>query len=487
MEAGWLIGIDYGGTNVKAIAISPDGQIQARAALPRDSVPQCTYTVKGRQYGGLTDPEDLVVAARRVLRELLKAEPSAQPLSLAISASGPQLIAVGKDGRAVCPSLVHWPQVPTEDLDAVLPMDPEQYRQETGYPRSYHPGVFQLAWLMRHDPEARARTVRVMSITDYVASRLSGVAAAEISSASASGAWSQGRQTWSDGVLAAADVPRAWFMEVGPSGRRLGRYTEAGTAFEVSTGGHDYLCAALATGVEPHAMCLDVVGTWEVVARFEPVRNWPVIAQRVHGPVLHDVDVTGHWITTMLESFSAGQLEWARKLLGLSPEAFFAEASRVEVQASRARHFAPFLGHQLFPWKRMDQVASLWGLDSTVSRGEVARMICESLAYLGARMVDLLDKIVERPAPTIVVTGGPSRSAFLSQLKADMVGRAIYVHDEADLSPIGAALISGVGAGVFPSLEQASTVLSGRLKRVDPRPDFHALYRQYFDGLGWIG
>lgn len=481
-----MVGIDYGGTNVKAVTVSPDGRVKARASVPRTSIPQCSYTVKGRQYRDLTDPEDLVDAARRVLRELLTAPGVSPPLSLAISATGPQLIAVGKDGRAVCPALVHWPQLPEEELDAAIPMSPEDYRQETGYPKSYHPGVFQLAWLMRNDPDVRARTVRVMSITDYVASRLSGVPAAEVSSASASGAWSQGRQTWSDAVLAAADIPRSWFMEVGPSGRLLGRFTHEGAALEVSTGGHDYLCAALAASVEPESMCLDVMGTWEVVARFEPVKNWPAIAQRTHGPLLHDVDVTGSRLTTMLESFSAGQLEWARHLMGLSPEAFFAEAASAEMQVNRARHFAPFLGHQLFPWKRVDHVATLWGLDSTVNRGAVARMICESLAYVGARMVDALDQIVGNPAPLIVVTGGASRSAFLAQLKADMVGRPIFVHEEADLSPIGAALISGVGSRVFSSLYDASSVLGGRLTRVDPRVEFHQAYRHYFDGLGWV-
>jgi sugar (pentulose or hexulose) kinase len=83
--------------------------------------------------------------------------------------------------------------------------------------------------------------------------------------------------------------------------------------------------------------------------------------------------------------------------------------------------------------------------------------------------------------------GGASRSPLMAQLKADMLNRPVLVHETADLSAVGAALLAGMGAGVYASAAEAARVLRDRVVEVPPDPGRHAAYRAALDRLDWVG
>ncbi|MFD1675926.1 FGGY family carbohydrate kinase [Alicyclobacillus fodiniaquatilis] len=478
-----LVGLDYGGTAIKAIAIDEMGTVIAKATISRTTIASMSFSFSGHLFEGLCSPDSLVDAGVTLLQEIRR-EIGPTPMSVAISATGTALVVVDSTNRAIVPCVNHW-GVLADELDDAIPLDPDTYARISGFPKKYHPPIFQLAWMAQQDTMFRRQVHRIMSISDYVASRLCGVFATEPSTAAASGGWDHDKQAWSTTILEAASLSREWFLNPVSSGSCLG---QADSGFHlgqtiVTTGGHDYLCAGLSANTLNVHDCLNVLGTWEMVARFEPVEHWSTISKRDTGPLLHDRHVIPGMITSTLESWSAGQLEWIKKLLRITGEHRLPNEEEVGMQAIHGRYFKPFLGPQLFPWTCHD--AALVGLDSNVGSNEVLRMVMEALAYIGARMIEQLDVITGIPSTRIIVGGGSSRNRLLIQIKADMLNRSIFVHKQADLSTIGAALLSGIGVGLYKGYQEAAMVLCDQVEEVVPDTERHFKYRELFDSFQW--
>lgn len=484
-----LVGLDYGRTAIKAVALAVDsGAVIGVAAVPTPADAASCRT-NGRVYEGLVDPEGLYRIGRDLVSEVVRPLGDG-PVALAVSSAGPPLVAVDKTGRAVCPVLGHWDGVAAAELEEALPYDPKRFYETAGSPLSYHPPVFGLAWLARRDPKRRARIANVLSIGGYVAARLTGVGVAERSTAGASGALDRRTRAWSADILRAGDLDPTWFPPVVAPGTPIGDNRElcGGRVVHVVAGGHDYLCAALAAGLSRPDESLNLLGTWEMAARFVPIGakgGWGRADYRPH-PMLHDLHVLPDVGTYTLECWSGGQIEWARRTLKLDAADFFRAAESAPAQARAGRWYAPFLAPQFFPFQAAAKRAEFCGLDASVTEREVARAVLEGVAYLGARMLETLDASSGQPAGRVVLAGGASRSGLMAQLKADMLNRPVWVHKIADLSAVGAALVAGVGVGRYRDLAEASRVLAGHVAEVTPDARCHRAYRDALDRLQWV-
>lgn len=486
-EAGWLVGLDYGQTRVKAVLVHPEtGRVERVLAVPPPSRgAECR--IGDVTYRHLNDPEVLVATGIDLIRELVPGDSSA-PVAVAVSSAGPPLVAVDNRLNPVWPVVGHWEGVARDELDAAFPYDPDRFYEEAGSPRWYQPPTFHLAWLKAHDPVRAGRVAGVLSIGGYVAARLSGVMAAEPSTAGASGAFDRRTRTWSPSLLTAGSLDPAWFPPVLSAGTALGenRTVLAGRPLIVSTGAHDYLAAALAAGITGPDRSLNVLGTWEMAAQFVAIGDhggWG--GDEPHG-ALHDLHVLPGLGAETLECWTGGQIEWARRLLGLEPADFMKAAAASAPQAPSGRFYTPFLGHQFFPHGAYERHAAFFGLDASVGPGEMARMVLEGLAYLGTRMFELLESVRPGSPPDIVLAGGASQGRLTGQLKADMLNRTVYVHEVSELSAVGAALLAGVGAGYIESPARAAALLRDRVTPVEPDPNRHHAYREALDALDWV-
>lgn len=479
-----LVGLDYGGTAIKAVALAPDtGAVMAVAAVPTP-VHNASCRTNGKVYEGLVDPDFLYRIGREVVLEVVRPLGDVA-VALAVSSAGPPLVAVDETGRAVCPVLGRWDGLSGDELEEALPYDPERFYEIAGSPLQYYPPVFGLAWLAQRDPGRRARIARVLSIGGYIAARLTGVAVAEQSTAGASGAFDRRARTWSTDILRAGQLDPTWFPSIVSPGTLLGdnRDLLGGRVVRVVAGGHDYLCAALAAGVSRSDESLNLLGTWEMATRFVPIGargGWGSVDGRPH-PMLHDLHVMPDIGTYTLECWSGGQIEWARRTLKLGAADFFRAAESAPPQAPKGRWYAPFLGPQFFPFQAAEQRAELCGLDASVTERDIARAVLEGVAYLGARMVETLDGPSGHVAERVVLAGGASRSGLMAQLKADMLDRPIWVHQIPDLSAVGVALMAGVGVDSYRDLTEASHVVADQVTEVAPDHDRHRAYREVLD------
>jgi xylulokinase len=116
-------------------------------------------------------------------------------------------------------------------------------------------------------------------------------------------------------------------------------------------------------------------------------------------------------------------------------------------------------------------------------RQHLLQAVLEAPCFSLRANVEALEEATGQPIETIRVEGGVVRNPIWMQLRADVTNRVMESVDLADSTAVGAALLSGVGAGCFRDHHEASTVVSPELRTWEPDPARAARYADVFSAV----
>ena len=443
-----LIGLDVGTSGVKAIAITPDGEV----------VGSCeeTYPLSTPKPGWAEqDPEDWWRAAEAALASLPEG-----PVGLSGQMHG--LVALG-DGDEVLRPAILWNDQRTGEECAEIErrLGLERLISLTGNRALTGFTAPKLLWLARHEPEVYSRIRSILLPKDYVRLRLTGVHAIDAADASGTLLFDVGARRWSEEVCAALGVPGEWLPP----------------AFESTevAGAGDQAAGALGVGVvEPGALSV-VLGTSGVVFSVLPAYE-PDPQARVH-VFCHAVPGTWHAMGVMLSA--AGSFAWLREVLGAPYGALDGEAERWE-PGVEGLLFAPYLQGERTPHADPDVRGAFSGLSLRHDRGALARAVLEGVAYGLRDSLELLRSLGASPA-VARVSGGGARSALWLRIVASVLDLPLELTESDAGAAYGAALLAGVREGVFADAAEAVRRCVRVAARVDPDPVWVDAYAEGYE------
>jgi xylulokinase len=126
-----------------------------------------------------------------------------------------------------------------------------------------------------------------------------------------------------------------------------------------------------------------------------------------------------------------------------------------------------------------DARAALVGLAANHRRAHVLRAILEGVAFSLRDTFSIFEQM-QLPVRAIRLGGGGARSALWQQIQADVYGQATEILEAEEGAAYGAALLAGVGAGVWKTVDEACRQAVRVSKVVEPNPESSAaLERQY--------
>jgi xylulokinase len=129
-----------------------------------------------------------------------------------------------------------------------------------------------------------------------------------------------------------------------------------------------------------------------------------------------------------------------------------------------------------------DARAALVGLTASHTRAHVVRAILEGVAFSLRDSFEIL-KELNVPCETVRLGGGGARSALWRQIQADVYGHEVETVEAEEGAAYGVAILAGVAAGAWPTVEAACDQVIRTNKRVSPDPHavevFHRQYRKY--------
>ncbi|HST24615.1 MAG TPA: xylulokinase [Gaiellaceae bacterium] len=442
-----LVGLDVGTTGVKAVAISPEGEVLATDEEPYPlSTPRPGWAEQ--------DPEDWWRAAEAVLTRLPFGE-----VLLGLSGQMHGLVCLAEADRVLRPAIL-WNDQRTaaECAEIEERVGLERLIELTGNRALTGFTAPKLLWLRKHEPEVYARIHRILLPKDYVLLRLTGEHGIDVGDASGTLLFDVRGRRWSGEVADALEIPREWLPPVSES--------------TLYGGSGDQQAAALGVGVVRPGTLSIVIGTSGVVlAALPEYRAEP--QARVH-VFCHAVPGTWEAMGVMLSA--AGALQWFRDTLapGASFEQLTGEAEEWPA-GSEGLTFLPYLAGERTPHADPSARAMFEGLSLRHGRGGLVRAVLEGVAYGLRDSLELL-RGLGVDAQVGRASGGGARSRLWLEIVASTLGIPLELTEVEEGSAYGAALLAGVSNGVFASAEQAVEACVRVRDRIEPNEAWSRVY-----------
>jgi xylulokinase len=454
-----LIGLDVGTTGVKALAVSPSGEVLDRA---EEEYPLSTP----RPGWSEQEPEDWWRATEASLQRL----DAGAAAGIGVAGQMHGLVALDEAHRVLRPAIL-WNDQRTaaECAEIEERLGLERLVALTGNRALTGFTAPKLLWLRRHEPEVYRSIAHVLLPKDYVRLRLTGERATDVADASGTLLFDVARRRWSDEMLEALDVSPAWLPPALESPEPSGR-TERGVP--VAAGAGDQAAGALGVGVQGPGSLSVVLGTSGVV--FAALSSYASDAEaRVH-TFCHAVPGAWHAMGVMLSA--AGSLRWFRNAFapGVEYDTLVAEATRAEPGAEGLL-FLPYLSGERTPHADPDARGAFVGLTTRHDRGALVRAVLEGVAYGLRDSLELLRELDVRPAVGRV-SGGGARSDLWLRIVASVLGIPLERTAAEEGAAYGAALLGGVAGGIFADVGEAVNTCVRVRDVVEPEPAWQEIY-----------
>ncbi len=499
----YLAGIDLGSTTLKAVIYDTRGNVVASACRPTERFhpdpehPEWTVWQPDQIWGGAAAAMKEAVSALSDPRRIR---------GVAVTGMGMDGVPVDEAGQWLYPFISwHCPRTQPQFDWWVKNIGAEKTFSLGGNTLWRFSTALRLLWMAEHKPEILRRTHKWLLIEDYVNMMLCGKMATDYTMASCTLMFDQRKLDWSDEILALAGIDKRLLTPAHPSGTPLGEVTERASqetglpvGAPVVLGGHDYLCGALPVGAIRPGVILDVSGTWEIVLA---ATRQPVLTSEAQKTgVTVEAHVARDLYAIWGGAVSSDMLEWYRKEYGFEAKTkaegcggvdwdfLMADAAASPV-GSRGVMFLPHLSGAGCPDADPHSLGAWVGLSNFATKGDILRALIEGLDYQFLDIVRTMQGLGV-PFDHLVVVGGVARNKFWMQNKADMVGLPLEVPEVEDATPLGAAMLAGIGVGVYRDEQDAyeRVCKPGAIYHPDPAAtarydDLFKIYKQLYPAL----
>jgi xylulokinase len=483
-----LLGLDLGTSGVKALLLTPGGQTVATAT--RD------YPLHHPQPGWAEqDPADWWQATVAAMRACLEAAPGAAVVGVGISGQMHGAVLLDDTRQVVRPCIIWADQRTQAECDEITArVGAARLIDLVSNPALPGFTAPKLLWVRHHEPENWARTRRVLLPKDWLRFMLTGSEAMEISDAAGTCLLDVAHGQWSAEVLAALDLPADLLPPVVGAAQVAGRITPevatltglpAGTP--VAGGGADNACAAVGAGIVQPGQALVSIGTSGVVLAYAAT---PVVDRSGPIPRAHTFNhaVPDAWYLMGVTQAAGLSLRWVRDQIGAAeaaqaqatgrdPYDVLLEEAATVPPGSEGLLFLPYLQGERTPILDSQARGGWVGLTARHTRAHLVRAVLEGVAF---SLRDCLEVIRAAGVSISAVraTGGGARGPLWRQILADVLGVPLAPLATEEGPALGAALLAGVAAGLYPSVPAACAQVVRALPPVMPDS---AASRRYAD------
>ena len=469
------LGIDLGTGSTKAVLFDEAGDLIGRG--------QAEYPLYKPHPGWVEqDPEDwwqgLCASARQAIADIDPAQVACVGLSGQIngavfvdSAGQPlQRVPIWLDHRSQAEC--DWAEQRAGDL----------LRERTLMRLGPVNTLAKVLWIKDHATDVYKKSRWMLLPKDWLRYRLTGQIAAEVSDASTTAAFDLHERQWSGEILEALEVDVGLFPDLADSPEVVGAITQEAAeqtglveGTPVVAGGGDMPCMILGAGViEPGIISLGI-GTAAHATAFAETLD-PRAFDKLW-PMCHPIPGKYAWLGC---SFTGGaSLKWFKEEFGGSYEELTDAAAAVPAGAE-GLFFMPWLEGRATPRPDAHARGGFVGLSLGHTKGHMVRAVLEGVVFDLRHSLDCFAEI-GLPIDELRIGEGGSHSEVWRQIQADILGRDVVRIATDDLSAVGAALLAGIGGGLYADFATACQRTVKLAETVHCDQERVEYYRRAFD------
>ncbi len=476
----YFLGIDTSTTGSKALLIDEHGEVVATASSP--------HTLQTpRPLWSEQDPHEWWGAVTASIKSVLESAGIGGERIGAVGLTGQMhgLVLLDEAGKVLRPAILWNDQRTQSQCDEIhARIGKEKFIQITGNVALTGFTAPKILWVKENEPDVYAKAKHVLLPKDYIRYKLTGEYALDKADGAGTVLFDLKARTWSDEVLTALEIPRAWMPETFEGPECTGHICKEAsslTGLKVGTpvvaGGGDQAAQAVGVGaVEPGIVGL-TVGTSGVVfattpsALIEP-------EGRLHA-FCHAVPGLWHFMGVMLSA--AGSLQWYRDSLApdMSFDALLREAESVPA-GSEGLQFLPYLSGERTPHPDPLARGAFIGLTLRHRRAHMTRAVLEGVSFGLKDSFTLIQNAGLGAITQVRASGGGTKGALWRQILASVLEAELVTVNTTEGAAYGAALLAGVGAGAWPDVASACQTCIKITGSTHPEGSQVAVYRKTY-------
>ena len=484
----YLLGIDLGTSGTRSVLFDENGQVLAAKSAE--------YPLYQPHNGWAEqDPEDWWQAAIATISYVVgqsKVDPR-KISALGISGQMHGLVMLDEDGKVLRPSIIWADQRTGEECaDITRLVGAKRLIEVTANPALTGFTASKIIWVKKHQPEIYARCRHILLPKDYLRYKLTGDFATEVSDASGMQLLDVPKRQWSQEVLDKLGINRELLAKVYESPEVTGHISEeaakltglSGTTLVVGGAG-DNAAAAVGTGTVRDGRAFTTIATSGVVfahssrLAIDPKGRVHTFCCAVPGAwhvmgVLQSAGLSKRWIR---DTMCREEIKQAEEM-GIDSYDLVDELAAGSPPGANRLIYLPYLIGERTPHLDPDCRGVFFGLSAMHQRGDLIRAVMEGVSYGLRDSLDILDGMGVS-SEDMLLTGGGAKSPFWRQLLSDVYARPVKTIASSEGPALGVAILAGVGAGVYPSVEEACDRLVKPAATIAPNLEHSRVYAKY--------
>lgn len=485
-----LLGIDIGTSATKTVLFDLAGKALASHTI---SYPMhCPRSAWAEQ-----NPEDWWNATADGIRAVLSESgvPAREVRGVGLSGQMNGHVMTDRDGRVLRPAILWCDLRATEEVEEMNRRVGERRVVElTGNRAIPGLGAAKILWVKNHQPDIYERAAKILAPKDYVRYRLTGEYATEVSDASGLQLLDIRRRDWSDELLKALGIDREKLPRMhespevtGVISREAAERTGLLPGTIVAGGAGDNPAAGVGMGAMTDGLAFTTIGTSgvpyllteRVLPDYEGRVNCLCAAAPGKWMMMGCVQAAGYSLKWLRDVVCGTEIEEARAL-GRDAFAFMDDLAAGVAPGSEGLLFLPYLLGERSPHTDADCRGVFFGLSAIHGRPHMIRAVMEGVSFCLRECLDVYQELGCAPRD-MRVCGGGGKSALWRQMLADIYGCPVSTVQAAEGgAALGVAILAGVAAGEYASVEEACAALVQKNETHCPDPAVHRAYEGYY-------
>lgn len=469
----YLIGLDIGTTNIKGSLYDEKGNFIDSSSYGYESYSQ-------KQNFHEQNPEDWYALSVKILKDICKNTLIKTNLkAISLSTQGGTFVLLDKKYKPLDRAITWLDRRGFELFETTKQLQKQNIRfyTKTGWRLDSCFGFMPIYWTKIKKPDVFSKIHRIMFVNDYLALRFTGNAVMDPSNASITLLYNVLENKWDNEILDMLGLSEKNFSEIKRSGTIVGGLKEDikkeiglfGDVIVVN-GAHDQYCSALGAGIVNANQLLLTTGTAWVL--FKLLEN-PLFDEKQFFAVGRNILEKKFGLIYTIPSAGAAIKWFSKNIMCLKSDMDL--INRINDNAKEFLSiknniiFYPYLTGAFGPEFNPLKKASINNIEIGHTYMDIIKSIFEGVCFQAKKIISELEK-KNITFNQIKMVGGGSKSKVWPNILADIINKNILIptNQEDDLTTKGAAIIAGIGAGIFDSFEDGCKIIKTVYKKITP-------------------
>lgn len=482
----YLLGIDIGTSACKAAVFDQNGEVIASASEE--------YPVEYPRPGWAEqNPEEWWRAVCISIKKMAADGVDLNEIGgIGIDGQSWSAIPVDREGNVLTNTPI-WMDTRAQDIcdEFNEKIGPDQIFQVSGNSLQPSYTTAKIVWYRRNLPEVYQRTYKILQSNSYIGFKLTGNMTQDISQGYGLHCFNMHTGEWDEDLCEALEIPMSLLPDIYSSHAIIGTVTgkaakESGllAGTPVAAGGLDAACGTLGAGVVRPGETQEQGGqAGGMSICIDTYRADPRLILGFHV-------VPGKWILQGGTTGGGGVIRWLErefgayeremgKSCGKSSLELFNEVAEAIAPGCDGMVFLPYMSGERSPIWDPDAKGVFYGMDFGKTKGHFIRAAMEGVAYSLYHNLEVARE-AGAEAEVLRAMGGSANSLLWTQIKSDITGKPIIVPSSDTATTLGAAILAGVGVGMYKDFEEAVKLTVKEKRRHEPDPEHRAVYERNY-------